>query len=237
MSKLNCNVVRDILPLYADEVVCEDTRELVDEHLGECEDCCGELSAMREKVVIPVQSNGAETMKKVKNKWGRMQLWKGFGIALGIVAVLTGVLFYLYGYGLPVKAEDVALYAGLRCTTERYNDITGVRIPNGEQEWVVFIDVNGGRVITSSEWETQTDENGVVTHSEIRISVRRSPFLLPWDQTGPNMHGMGSESDETLDKIITIVCADQEISYSMKEEGLWDMNREHTLDFCPYSPD
>ena len=29
MEKINCNVIQDILPLYIDEVVSDDTKELV----------------------------------------------------------------------------------------------------------------------------------------------------------------------------------------------------------------
>ena len=31
MEKINCNVIQDILPLYIDDVVSDDTKELVEE--------------------------------------------------------------------------------------------------------------------------------------------------------------------------------------------------------------
>lgn len=37
--KLNCNVIRDLLPLYADQICSDESRELVEEHLAECGDC------------------------------------------------------------------------------------------------------------------------------------------------------------------------------------------------------
>ena len=33
MSKISCNVIQDIMPLYVDEIVSEDTKKLVEEHL------------------------------------------------------------------------------------------------------------------------------------------------------------------------------------------------------------
>ena len=39
MEKINCNVIQDILPLYIDDVVSDDTKELVEEHLQNCEIC------------------------------------------------------------------------------------------------------------------------------------------------------------------------------------------------------
>lgn len=45
--KLNCNVIRDLLPLYADQICSDESRGLVDEHLAECGDCRALLQQMR----------------------------------------------------------------------------------------------------------------------------------------------------------------------------------------------
>lgn len=37
--KINCNIIRDLLPLYADQVCSDESRELIDEHLAECRGC------------------------------------------------------------------------------------------------------------------------------------------------------------------------------------------------------
>lgn len=44
--KLNCNVIHDLLPLYADQICSDESRELVKEHLAECEDCSALLRQM-----------------------------------------------------------------------------------------------------------------------------------------------------------------------------------------------
>ena len=44
--KLKCNVIRDLLPLYADQICSDESRELVDEHLAGCRDCSGLLQQM-----------------------------------------------------------------------------------------------------------------------------------------------------------------------------------------------
>ena len=38
-----CNVIRDLLPLYADKVCSEDSKEMVEEHLANCKKCKQEL--------------------------------------------------------------------------------------------------------------------------------------------------------------------------------------------------
>ena len=45
--KSDCEVIRDLLPLYADDVCSGKSRELVDAHLRECPDCAAVLSQLR----------------------------------------------------------------------------------------------------------------------------------------------------------------------------------------------
>ena len=39
MEKINCNVIQDILTLYIEDTVSEDTKKLVEAHLQNCEIC------------------------------------------------------------------------------------------------------------------------------------------------------------------------------------------------------
>lgn len=56
---ISCNVIRDILPLYAEDMVSEDTRKLVDEHLCGCDECTRELGKLKKKDAIPVSVDTA----------------------------------------------------------------------------------------------------------------------------------------------------------------------------------
>ena len=72
MSKISCNVIQDIMPLYVDEIVSEDTKKLVEEHLKECEDCRKEMEKMRAKIILPNKKkiNQAEkrTVSEIKTQ-------------------------------------------------------------------------------------------------------------------------------------------------------------------------
>lgn len=54
--KNECSIVCDLLPLYAEDMVSEDTAEFVKEHLGNCPTCRAELEKLRK----PVQSVAAQ---------------------------------------------------------------------------------------------------------------------------------------------------------------------------------
>ena len=46
--KTNCDIIRDLLPLYAEHITSEATNALVEEHLAECEACRAELEQMEQ---------------------------------------------------------------------------------------------------------------------------------------------------------------------------------------------
>ena len=39
MEKITCNVIKDLLPLYIDNVLSEDSSKLVEDHINTCESC------------------------------------------------------------------------------------------------------------------------------------------------------------------------------------------------------
>ena len=39
MANITCEVIKDLLPLYVDGVLSEDSRKLVEEHLQSCKEC------------------------------------------------------------------------------------------------------------------------------------------------------------------------------------------------------
>ena len=48
---MKCEVIRDLMPLYLDECCSESSRELVEEHLKEC-DCCRKMAEQMRKELI-----------------------------------------------------------------------------------------------------------------------------------------------------------------------------------------
>lgn len=65
--KINCAVIKDILPLYVEDIVSEDTRVLIEKHLDECIDCKKEVEEMKTPPNIPIDIN-TTGFKNVKSK-------------------------------------------------------------------------------------------------------------------------------------------------------------------------
>ena len=53
--KNECSIVQDILPLYVEDMVSEDTAGFVKEHLRGCPECRAELKKLREPVTVQLE--------------------------------------------------------------------------------------------------------------------------------------------------------------------------------------
>ena len=39
MKNTPCEVIKDLLPLYVDDICSEKSKDIIEEHLAECEEC------------------------------------------------------------------------------------------------------------------------------------------------------------------------------------------------------
>lgn len=67
MSKINCNVAGDLIPLYVDEVLTPDSVELVEEHLAECESCTAKVESLRKTTVVEADKD-VKPLEKIKKR-------------------------------------------------------------------------------------------------------------------------------------------------------------------------
>lgn len=65
--KITCNIIRDLLPLYAENIANEDTIDLIDEHIKECESCERKLKELKSPMKIPTIIEEAGIRKMQKN--------------------------------------------------------------------------------------------------------------------------------------------------------------------------
>jgi hypothetical protein len=70
--KKECSIIRDMLPLYFENMVSEDTAEFVKKHIENCPDCAAELKAMKSgKEISETEPSKRESDAKVKMKKAR----------------------------------------------------------------------------------------------------------------------------------------------------------------------
>lgn len=87
--KIQCEIIRDILPLYAEDMVSQPTREMVEEHLDECEACTQELEALRKPQKVPAEVD-VTSLKRVGDAIRRRRILSVMAVLLFITTVLLG---------------------------------------------------------------------------------------------------------------------------------------------------
>lgn len=89
-----CNIIRDVLPLYIDEVVCPDTREWVETHLADCPDCRRAMEDMRRETAIPAETDIA-ALKKFKKHINCGRIIASVITALVMLAAIVSAAYWL----------------------------------------------------------------------------------------------------------------------------------------------
>ncbi len=65
MKKNECNVVRDLMPLVLDRVASDESRALVEEHMGSCEECRKQYEEMKADMPAETRAEYEEEQKNI----------------------------------------------------------------------------------------------------------------------------------------------------------------------------
>lgn len=110
MTKISCNVINDILPLYADEVVSEDTRVLVDDHLAECRECSQKLADLRRDIKADIEAEAVEAEKNaVVALKKRIRIKKIITVIMSVIAgavIISAIIGCMKLVKIPVEYDE-----------------------------------------------------------------------------------------------------------------------------------
>ena len=84
-----CDIIKDLLPLYAENMCSGDSRQAVAEHIAECESCRNELKKINTDVAIQADSD-VSMFKRIKK---RARIEKVVISIVSIVFVLSALWF------------------------------------------------------------------------------------------------------------------------------------------------
>ena len=91
--KYSCDLIRDLLPLYCDQVCSRDSAQAVEEHISACEECQNIYMGMRQSVSIDsagYEEQQLSSMRKVKKRIKeRNTVFATIGIIFGIILVIV----------------------------------------------------------------------------------------------------------------------------------------------------
>ena len=97
MHNITCNMIKDLIPSYLDDVLTEDTCELVKEHLAVCSECA--------------QALNAESQRREEGLWTEKK--RGEAFSQKLLERRKFVTGLIVGFFLPVIVVVVRLLLGM----------------------------------------------------------------------------------------------------------------------------
>lgn len=230
-NKINCNVIGDLLPLYVDEVLSEDSRAIVEEHLSSCESCRKSAEKMKKTLVISNDTD-SENIKKLKKRVSVKRVLALSVSTLFALAVLFGQGYYLCFYGYPISSDDVEVTTGFFDTSPEDNNDPYSGTTYLGQGWAInFKNKNGKGLQVIRKGEYATDENTESVRIGQRFELREIPINLFGESTsftyGYTYSIFTPDTPEPnpnnfKDEILIVYYKDKKEVYSMREEGLFE---------------
>ena len=91
--EISCNVIRDLLPLYAEDMVSEDSKKIIETHVCNCAGCSGILAGIREEATVPAETE-IQGMERVEEN---IRKHKSLSVATAVLLTVT-ILVSLFVY-------------------------------------------------------------------------------------------------------------------------------------------
>ena len=195
----DCSIVQDLLPLYAEDMLREGTKEYVDGHLAQCEACRAELAALKADVKpAPVSAQPLRSLKKQlrRKKFTAVLL----AVALALTLAMAGFAYLTAPQYLPYDETEWMITRSPRALADGSIMADGLTDLSGiESISVNLLTPVSGTEVTS----TQDPDSGKTVYF---ITAWRTP-LDTWrgafDKTGdaPNAHSANDRTQREADAL------------------------------------
>lgn len=142
---ISCDIIRDLLPLYAEDLVSNDSRKLVDEHLCTCDSCTKQLGILKKASQIPIEVE-TTSLKRVEHTIRRRKVLTVAAVLMTVASlIVTAMTWLMTPYAL--TAEEA---------------IEGVEL---REDGGLAIDYASGINGMSGQCIFDTDNYGIICHT------------------------------------------------------------------------
>jgi len=168
---IDCAIIRDLLPLYADDVLSKESKTLVSGHLETCESCKNEFTKMLSEFVKLPPDDGVkiDALKSIKRKLFRKNVWVSLGSITVLLVFALGFIQWVLLPQTPIPYEDGLLRVEVN-TTKVAKDADGhLFVYNSAATTTPYIPV---------------EERGVLDMVSSRKTANRSATSIYIDEDG-----------------------------------------------------
>lgn len=169
-----CGIIRDLLPLYIDDVCNEESKQAVENHLSECEKCRNYYKSMKSTEGFVAKENDnsedmkmANNLKNVKSKINKKIRNIVLGAVAAMVFVIVGVTL-LFSVALKEVSPDDVIVSANVYSFEELIENSASNVPNSESVTIYSDDSDNSQKI-----EVRIPEIGEITVTEDTIEKNK----------------------------------------------------------------
>lgn len=217
MSKNNCGLIKDLLPLYADEVCSDESRKAVAEHISECSECRSELEKMG-KIISVEADKDVQVIKRIKRRICIERLTIISVLVFVLLFVVLAILTFM-NTCCPMDYKKYNLAENVWIEEEKNGDIWIVKKGNAAESSYIYPtlrDANGNYLDLG---DAEFDRNAVVAYG-FTLEHRRFMEMSNFEISPPEEKTFLFNINEK-ENILEIFYFDEE---NNKEYILWERN-------------
>lgn len=113
MKTIKCEVVKDLLPLYVDNVLSKESRELVEEHFAicaECKDYYEKLKDVGDEPINKATDDGKKVIQNIRRSISRKRVGAICLTAILVAAIAVGLFYCIMIKQQYLTYEECGLY-------------------------------------------------------------------------------------------------------------------------------
>ncbi|MGL5329541.1 MAG: zf-HC2 domain-containing protein [Peptostreptococcaceae bacterium] len=149
MNKVSCEVIKDLLPLYHDQVCSEESKAIVELHLIQCKHCREELKLIENDLDLIDMKSSKEDKEDLINISQKLKSRRLKSILIGIIISLS--LFV-------IADVSIRYFVFVKPTTPiETSNISVLEVGEYEGSYIFSYKINDGTLVTP---KLSTDGNG-----------------------------------------------------------------------------
>lgn len=175
MNDIPCGVIRDLLPLYTEDLCSEESRALVDDHIINCTDCRRLKESMKKTEPLPADSG--EGLKKIRKELKNRKLRTAAMAALLVFVLLVSFFSWYSKPEYYPYSEKLISVRDLGDKIEiHFNGVARARLETSE-------DPEGGTMAILYAWTSPMDRRSKIDTMTI---PKVDALYYCWETQGEN---------------------------------------------------
>lgn len=122
-SNLSCEIVQDLLPIYADKMTCVQTNEAVEAHLSECPVCREIYVRMKGNEPLPIPEEEHQEIDYLKKLRQNRKRWIWGASILAALCLVGAILYVRLRPNTPTVSYDTPSKTLVVCGTDGYEKL------------------------------------------------------------------------------------------------------------------